>query len=95
MLITFIIGWRWIFIVQGIITSSVSIASFFFIPDFPEQTKMFTPEEKAVLLGRLRQDAIGLEVVHDRRSVVKYVLEALSDWKIWLAYVVFPHWKTI
>ena len=48
---------------------------------------MFTPEEKAVLLGRLRHDAVGVEVVHDQRSVVEYVLEALSDWKIWLAYV--------
>lgn len=69
------------FIVEGIITSSVSILSFFLMVDFPEKTKMFTPEEKAVLLERLRQD--GGEVVHDRIS--KHVFEALLDWKVWLA----------
>lgn len=74
-------GWSWIFIAEGIITSSVSLVSFFLIPGFPEQSTMFTAEEKAVLLERLRLD--GGEVVHDRIS--KHVIEALLDWKVWLA----------
>ena len=74
-------GWRWLFIIEGLITSCVSFASYFLMVRFPEHTTMFTPEEKAVLLERLRQD--GGEIVHDRIS--KHVVEALSDWKVWLA----------
>ena len=42
---------------------------------------MFTPEEKATILARNELD--GGEVVHDR--IRKHVVEALFDWKIWLA----------
>ncbi|KAK6437668.1 hypothetical protein LTR95_006128 [Oleoguttula sp. CCFEE 5521] len=68
-------GWRWIFIVEGIITSSVSVLAYFVIPELPEKTSMFNAEEQAVLLERLRQD--GGEVVHDR--IGKHVMEALLD----------------
>lgn len=45
---------------------------------------MFKGEEKAVLLERLRRD--GIE--EDQPSSIKHqVLEALLDWKIWLAWV--------
>jgi len=76
-------GWQWIFIVEGIITGCVAIVTFFFMVKFPEQTNMFTPEEKAVLLERLRRD--GGPEPGDRLG--KHLLEALFDWKILLAYV--------
>nr|OQO30769.1 hypothetical protein B0A51_02465 [Rachicladosporium sp. CCFEE 5018] len=78
-------GWRWIFIVEGIITSSVSVLAYFVIPELPEKTSMFNAEEKAVLLERLRQD--GGEVVHGR--IGKHVMEALLDWKVWLATLTY------
>ena len=42
---------------------------------------MFTAEEKAVVIERLNQD--GGEVVND--SIGKHIVEALLDWKVWLA----------
>lgn len=50
---------------------------------FPEKTKMFTPDEKRVLIARL--DADGVKVVHDRL----HVFHALKDWKIWAAVLAY------
>ncbi|OMP88056.1 putative transporter C11D3.18C [Diplodia seriata] len=80
-------GWRWIFIIEGLITVVFSFCSIFWIVPFPEQSTMFTAEEKAVLLTRIVED--GGVVRHDKlgpKRFVKYML----DWKIWLWCVVVP-----
>ena len=74
-------GWRWIFMMEGIITVAVSLVSVFLIVPFPQDSKRFTPEEKQVLFARLARD--GGETPHD--SLGKHVIEALTDWKVWLA----------
>ncbi|KAK5121976.1 hypothetical protein LTR85_004548 [Meristemomyces frigidus] len=78
-------GWQWIFVCEGLITCCVALVSVFLIVNWPEKTKLLTPEEKAVLLERLRQD--GGEVVHDR--IRKHVVEALLDWKVWLGVLTY------
>ncbi|EKG16496.1 Major facilitator superfamily [Macrophomina phaseolina MS6] len=79
-------GWRWIFIIEGLITVVFSFCSVFWIVPFPENNKKFTPEEKAVLLARVRDD--GGEVHHDKldpKRFFKYML----DWKIWLCVLTY------
>jgi len=49
-------GWRWIFILEGVLTCVVSIALFFLLPNFPEQAKWLTEEERAYVSARLRAD---------------------------------------
>ncbi|KAF2234393.1 MFS general substrate transporter [Viridothelium virens] len=77
-------GWRWIFIIESLVTMLVSIGSFFVLVEFPEKTKIFTTEEKGVLLARLRQD--GGESPRDRK---KEIFLCLRDWKIWAATIVY------
>jgi MFS family permease len=74
-------AWQWIFVAEGLITCCFALVAFPFMIKMPEQTKMFTPEEKDVLLRRLKADRE--EVAHEH--VGKRVLEALFDWKVWLA----------
>ncbi len=38
-------GWRWIFILEGLFTVLVGIASFWVIQDFPETAKFVTETE--------------------------------------------------
>ncbi|CAK3836004.1 vitamin h [Lecanosticta acicola] len=78
-------GWRWIFVVEGLITCVAAIVSAFIIPQFPEDTRLFRGEEKAVLLERLRQD--GAEEEH--ADLWHEVKEALIDPKIWLATIAY------
>ena len=67
-----------IFIIEALATIVIAVASFFLIIDFPEQTKLFSGEEKEVLLERLRNDGDFAAV--DRKSEI---IVCLKDWKIW------------
>ncbi|CAI6335484.1 unnamed protein product [Periconia digitata] len=79
-------AWRWIFIIEGAITIGISIFSFFFIVPFPEDCTFFTPDEKALLLARLKDD--GGAVAHDDLTA-RRILQILGDWKIWAAVLIY------
>lgn len=72
-------GWRWIFLLEGLFTISVSSLVFLFIPDFPERTNTLTADEKAHLLDNLRRDK------GDQKRDMKSVnwLKTIFDYKIW------------
>jgi hypothetical protein len=49
-------GWRWIFILEGLITVAISFLVFWLVPDFPERMKFLTAAEKEHLLETLWAD---------------------------------------
>ncbi|KAI0136841.1 major facilitator superfamily transporter [Xylariales sp. AK1849] len=73
-------GWAWIFIIEGIITIAVAIAAFFIMNDYPDTAKFLTPVEKKEVLRRLEDDRSALADEYG----IKYFLQALKDWKIWV-----------
>ncbi|KAK8112149.1 Vitamin h protein [Apiospora kogelbergensis] len=79
-------AWRWIFIIEGLITILVSFASYFFIVPFPADSTFLAPEDKDLLLARLRDD--GGAVSHDRLPVSR-LYEYFRDWKIWVAVIIY------
>lgn len=50
------LAWRWVFILEGCVTCVVAIFFFFLIPDFPEEAKWLTEDERAYIKARLRAD---------------------------------------
>ncbi|XP_014562681.1 hypothetical protein COCVIDRAFT_83609 [Bipolaris victoriae FI3] len=73
-------AWRWIFIIEGCITVFISIITWPFIPPFPEDCNFLSPEEKALMLARVKADGGH---VSDDEITLKKALEYLKDWKIW------------
>lgn len=73
-------GWRWIFILEGTLTVVVSLFLYFAIPDFPEEVKWLTQEEKDFVKARLYED-VGHSKRHEPLTV-KSVLTVFKDWKI-------------
>lgn len=54
-------GWRWILIVEGLLTVVVAIAAFWVVLDNPSRTTFLDEEEKEFLLHRLSADEFGAE----------------------------------
>lgn len=49
-------GWRWVFIIEGLLTCVVAIACFFLVGDFPEDAKWLTDDERKFAIERLATD---------------------------------------
>ena len=56
-------GWRWLFMVEGLITLSIGLATFFMMPPSPSQTRTwfrpkgwFSEREEYILVTRILRD---------------------------------------
>ncbi|OAG04596.1 MFS general substrate transporter [Paraphaeosphaeria sporulosa] len=82
-------AWRWIFIIEGIISAAIGILAGFILIDFPDRATrpgifskkgFLTPEEAAIVLARVERDrADAVPEPLNRRNVSR----ALQDWKMW------------
>ncbi|PVI02175.1 MFS transporter-like protein [Periconia macrospinosa] len=72
-------AWRWIFILEGVMTCIMAIIAFFFIADFPEDTRWLTDAERAFVVRRLAEDQGDLE--HEPITL-RGVIRSLSDLKL-------------
>ena len=81
-------GWRWIFILEGILTVIVAIIAYFTIFDFPETASFLTEEERAWVVYRLKYQGSlksGRKVAESETFQWKYVKDAFTDWQIYVA----------
>lgn len=76
------LGWRWVFILEGILTCVVSFGIFFAIPDFPEDAKWLTEPEREYVRARLQEDQ-GKSAL-ERTITFKDVVNCFKDYKIFL-----------
>ncbi|CAG5156211.1 uncharacterized protein ALTATR162_LOCUS4042 [Alternaria atra] len=82
-------GWRWIFIIEGIITCVVAITAWFIILDFPDKAEkkgFLTSTEAAVIMQRIEDDR-G-DSIADPLTWAKFILH-LKDLKLWAYATLF------
>lgn len=72
-------GWRWVFIIEGLITCVVAIVWFFVLPDFPEEVKWLTEEEREFVRAKLAKD-VGKSAHHIQMGW-REVMNVLKDCK--------------
>lgn len=90
-------GWRWIFILEGIVTVLVAFAAFFLLYDFPETAGFLTEEERQFVIHRLKYqgqtptqgDEGRIQVAQAEEFRWEYVWQAFRDWQIWLNLFVY------
>ncbi|KAJ4002442.1 MFS general substrate transporter [Lentinula boryana] len=80
-------GWRWIFILEGLLTVVVALLSFWVIQDYPEAAKFLTEEERVFVIRRLKDD-VRLSAAGEQFKK-KYVWQSLRDWKTWVAMGIY------
>lgn len=98
-------GWRWIFILEGLVTVVVAILSYFLLYDFPETAGFLTEEERAFVVYRLRyqgqvasmttttsssEGPVSARVAQSEEFQWKYVWQAFTDWQIYVN--IFVYW---
>ncbi|KAF2017964.1 MFS general substrate transporter [Aaosphaeria arxii CBS 175.79] len=74
-------GWRWIFILEGLMTVFVGFFCWWMVNDFPDTARFLTPDEKLRALRRLRAD--NQASAEKEKLNRRYVFSALKDWKTW------------
>lgn len=73
-------GWRWIFIVPGLITIACVLLVYFFVSEFPENAKWLNPDELNLVRERLQQDRA--EILDDS-ATLRESFASLKDWRVW------------
>lgn len=53
-------GWRWLFIIEGIVTFGVALVGMYLLPDFPLTTRWLTPDERQMAHDRILRDTVGM-----------------------------------
>ncbi|KAI4146188.1 MAG: hypothetical protein LQ341_002157 [Variospora aurantia] len=76
------LGWRWIFILEGVLTCVVAFIFYFIIPDFPEEAKWLSEEERTYVQNRLRKDQ-GRSAA-ERSIGTRDVINVFKDYKIFI-----------
>ncbi|KAJ5813200.1 AMP-dependent synthetase/ligase [Penicillium robsamsonii] len=74
-------GWRWIFILEGLLTIVVSIAAYFWVYNYPSTAEFLSKEEREFVQLRLKNDS---DATRDEEFAWSAVLDAFKDPKVWL-----------
>ncbi|KAJ9607884.1 hypothetical protein H2200_007963 [Cladophialophora chaetospira] len=82
-------GWRWLFIINGIISFPIAALAYFFLPDTPGTAKpnwVFT--ERDIEIARERMQRAG-RTPEGKPYTVKVILGYLTSWKTLLFTLIF------
>ncbi|KAJ9106919.1 hypothetical protein QFC20_003928 [Naganishia adeliensis] len=76
-------GWRWIFILEGILTVLVALFSFRYLVSFPEDEKnLLSPQEARKWKHRLALSQ-GITNIDIKENVRHQILNTFLDWRAW------------
>ncbi|KAJ5011571.1 COPII coat assembly protein sec16 [Colletotrichum sp. SAR 10_99] len=84
-------AWRWLYILEGVVTVATGILICLVLPDFPESWRALSPELRRVATKRLAVDAAESDVDETRgpRAQLEGFKMALRDPKVWILTVAY------
>jgi MFS family permease len=77
-------AWRWLFIIEGVITVVFGIVAVFVLPDYPTSTRWLSSKEVYIAEKRLFEDAGMVDEDSDGMGIFDGLKQALTDPKVWL-----------
>ncbi|KAM0418713.1 hypothetical protein ACHAPT_012311 [Fusarium lateritium] len=83
-------GWRWLLLIEGVVTVACGFGLYFVLPDYPRNSKMLTPEQR--LLGHVRilhDQSASVQPEEDNLTPFQAVAATLRDGRTWLFLVLY------
>jgi hypothetical protein len=89
-------GWRWLFLIEGLLTLVIGVWSWFTMAPSPTQTKAwfrpkgwFTEREEKILVNRILRDDPSKGDMHNRQAITfKLLWKSITDYDLWPLYLV-------
>lgn len=79
-------GWRWIFIIQGLLTVAIGVLGWIIIVDFPDKARFLSDEQRHIIVTRIERDR-G-DSIADKLTKAKF-FKYMCDIKLWLFAYMF------
>ncbi|KAF4922841.1 putative transporter [Colletotrichum viniferum] len=74
-------GWKWLFILQGAVTFVIAVVGYFLLPDFPQNTRWLTQEERDLAYNRMELDTVANK---GETSTWNGLKQAAKDPMVWI-----------
>ncbi|KAJ9092913.1 hypothetical protein QFC21_006625 [Naganishia friedmannii] len=89
-------GWRYMFLIEGLFTLAIGIASFFLMPANPSATKTrfrkkgyFTDNEVKIIVNRVLRDDCTKSSMHNRQALpIKTIFKCIGDFDMIPMYLI-------
>ncbi|ODA79052.1 hypothetical protein RJ55_04643 [Drechmeria coniospora] len=89
-------GWRWIFIVEGVLTCLLAIGCYWILVDFPDSKRktwrFLSVDERRWVIDRIQKDRGDTQ---PSPFHLRHFLGAGADWKVWAYAVIFFNTTTM
>ncbi|TKA44529.1 hypothetical protein B0A54_04479 [Friedmanniomyces endolithicus] len=84
-------GWRWIFMLEGLVPVALSLVIWKLLPDSPETASFLTKHEKEFIINRLALETGSGHgrVTNADKINMKLILASFKEWRIYGAWVMF------
>jgi len=80
-------GWQWIFILEGLVTVAIGFISFWIVQDFPDKAKFLTPDDRARVIRRLKDDK---QSSAEHEALKKsFLIAAITDYKMYVGMLIY------
>lgn len=80
-----LVGWRWLFILEGIPSCLFAVVIWMILPDWPESAKWLSAEEKSLATDRIR--SCGSKG-SDKAMTWEDAKSTLMEWRLYAHYLV-------
>ncbi|GKX53701.1 MFS transporter [Budvicia aquatica] len=77
-----VLDWRWLFIIEGIMSAAVLLLWMLTISNRPEEARWISPREKAWLINTLRQEQQAIAGKEVKNASLKAVLSDRTMWQL-------------
>lgn len=85
-------GWRWLLLIEGVITVTCGLGLYLLLPNYPLNSRMLTPEQRIlahVRIMRDRDENRGPAEEEDQLTPFQAFRAVLADKRIWFFLVVY------